>query len=99
MKNLTEEIYQQKINKIALTKGLIQRGEEIIEKGHIIDDYKFTVLNSYKKEYEKQVWNNERQWGLMLGYLIVVALTVLILFYIYIILGKKLYKIIFKLLF
>ncbi|APD05905.1 uncharacterized protein UJ101_00356 [Flavobacteriaceae bacterium UJ101] len=78
--NLTEEIYQQKINKIALTKGLIQRGEEIIEKGHIIDDYKFTVLNSYKKEYEKQVWNNERQWGLMLGYLIVVALTVLILF-------------------
>ncbi len=77
---LTEEIFQQKINKVSLTKGLIQRGDQIIEKGHIIDDYKFMVLNSYKKEYEQQVWNKEKQWGLILGYSIFVALTVLILF-------------------
>ncbi len=77
---LTEEIFQQKINKVSLTKGLIQRGDQIIEKGHIIDDYKFMVLNSYKKEYEQQVWNKEKQWGLILGYSIFVALTVLVLF-------------------
>ncbi|MFV0531345.1 MAG: HD family phosphohydrolase [Flavobacteriales bacterium] len=77
---LTEEIIQQKMNKISLTKGLIKRGEKIIEKGHIIDDYKFMVLDSYKKEYEQQVWNNKKQWGLTLGYFVIVALTILILF-------------------
>ncbi|MFV0237044.1 MAG: HD family phosphohydrolase [Flavobacteriales bacterium] len=78
--DLTEKIHQQKVDKIALTKGLIQLGDTIIEKGHIIDDYKFTVLNSYKKEYGKQVWSAEKQWGLALGYLIVITLTILILF-------------------
>lgn len=77
---LTEEVFQQKVNKIALTKGLIQRGDVIIEKGHIIDDYKFIALNSYQKEYELQAWSTKKQWGLILGYSIFIALTILILF-------------------
>ncbi len=77
---LTEEIHQQKMNKISLTKGLIQRGEKIIERGHIVDDYKFMVLNSYKKGYEQQIWNDDKQRSLTFGYFVIVALTISILF-------------------
>ncbi len=79
-KNLTQEVYQQKLNKISVSKGLIKRGEKIIKKGQLIDNEKFKELKSYKKEYEKQVWGHKKQVGLILGYVILITLIFSTLF-------------------
>ncbi len=79
-KVLTDKIQKEKLDKLSLTIGLIKRGEYIIKKGDVVDEYKFLVLKSYKKQYEKQVWNEGRQLGAKFGYLIIVSLAILILF-------------------
>lgn len=77
---LTREVYRQKLNKISVSKGLIKRGEKIIKKGQLIDNEKFKELKSYKKEYERQVWDHKKQVGLIIGYIILITLIFSTLF-------------------
>ncbi len=52
---------------LSLTYGMVQKGELIISEGELITAHKFQVLQSLKKEYEKQLSGNEKFYGILLG--------------------------------
>lgn len=74
-KEYTDEILKQKIENISLTKGLIQKGERIISKGEIVNDEKFEILESLKKEYIHQKQHRFSKWYIFLGQLILISLA------------------------
>jgi len=78
---LTDELLNQKIEKISTTRGLVQKGELIISKGEIINDLDYEVLRSYRKEYQKR-YSTTGSFVLIIGNLLLItaALSLLFLF-------------------
>ncbi len=64
---------------ISLTRGLIQKGELIISRGELINDWRFRVLESFRQEYGERigVYNS---WLFMLGQIIIISVCFTILF-------------------
>ncbi|HEX2395971.1 MAG TPA: HDIG domain-containing protein [Bacteroidales bacterium] len=69
------------INGVSLTRGLIQEGQGIISRGEYISNDKYLILESLRKEYERNLGFMERQL-VILGKLIllIASLTVIYLF-------------------
>jgi cyclic-di-AMP phosphodiesterase PgpH len=67
------------IDGISLTKGLIQDGQGIISKGEFIDDEKFLILESLRKEYEQNLGSIAR-WLVIVGKFIIVLASLLIIY-------------------
>jgi cyclic-di-AMP phosphodiesterase PgpH len=67
------------IDGISLTKGLIQDGQGIISKGEFIDDEKFLILESLRKEYEQNLGSMAR-WLVIFGKFIMVLASLLIIY-------------------
>lgn len=74
-KEYTDEILKQNLDNISLTKGLIQKGERIISKGEIVNEEKFEILESLKKEYIHQKKHRFSKWYIFLGQLILISLA------------------------
>lgn len=79
-KELTAEILQQKLDNISLTRSMIQKGERIISKGELVDDEKFEVLESLKKEHLQLKNKRFGLWSIFLGQILLVALALLSIF-------------------
>jgi putative nucleotidyltransferase with HDIG domain len=79
-KEFTEKALQEKLNKISFTKGKISKGELLISKGNILDDSKYKILNSLKNEHKNQQLSNSNFYWALLGYTLLVALTLMMLF-------------------
>jgi len=77
--DFTEKALQEKLNKISFTKGKISKGKLLISKGSILDDQKYKILNSLKKEYKNQHLSNKNFYWILLGYTLLVALTLMML--------------------
>ncbi|WP_046745833.1 HD family phosphohydrolase [Kordia zhangzhouensis] len=75
----TNSVLTQELSEIAYTRGNIQEGIRIIAKGEVVEGEKFAILNSLKKEYESQVWNESNYNWIVFGYVILVALALLML--------------------
>ncbi len=67
------------VEEISLNRGLVQEGELIISQGEIIDENKYTILESFRSEYEKRLGQND-MWFLLLGRLILVSACYLALY-------------------
>ncbi len=76
---LTNKIVNEELNKISQTEGLISENERIISKGDVVEGNKFRILNSLEKEYESQVWSKSNYYWVVFGYVILVALALLML--------------------
>ncbi len=76
---LTDKIIDEELSKISQTEGLISENERIISKGDVVEGNKFRILNSLQKEYESQVWNKSNYYWIVFGYVILVALALLML--------------------
>lgn len=76
---LTNKALTEQLENIAYTRGNIQEGIRIIAKGEVVEGEKFAILNSLKKEYESQVWNESNYNWIVFGYIILVALALLML--------------------
>lgn len=74
-KYYTNEILKQNLDNISLTKGLVQKGERIISKGEIVNEEKFEILESLKKEYIHQKKHRFSKWYIFLGQLILISLA------------------------
>ncbi|MCK4568666.1 MAG: HDIG domain-containing protein [Bacteroidales bacterium] len=70
---------------ISPTFGLVQDGERIISKGEVVNDARFIVLNSLKSNYEENLGGSETFYAILLGQVLIIAIaiTVLLLFFIY----------------
>ncbi len=70
------------LGSISLTRGMVQIGERIISKGELVDNERFLILESLKKEYEIQLGASSKYWTILLGQILLVciSITVLVLF-------------------
>ncbi|MDP2089401.1 MAG: HDIG domain-containing protein [Flavobacteriaceae bacterium] len=75
----TQKSLDEAINQLSLTKDFIAEKERIILKGDIVEGRKLAILNSLKKEFESQIWTKSNYKWIVLGYTILVALSLLML--------------------
>ncbi len=64
---------------ISLTRGLIQKGELIISRGELVNDWRFRVLESFRQEYAERV-GIYNSWLFIVGQVLLVSACFLILF-------------------
>ena len=72
---------EQALEDVSPTYGMVQKDELIINEGELVDDQKFAILNSLRKEYERRVGTTAQQNALMAGQLILVAAIFVALFF------------------
>lgn len=77
---LTESALNDELSKISYTRGEVDQGQLIIAKGEIVEDEDFKILNSLKDEYESELWMGSNYYFILLGYTILVALVLIMLF-------------------
>ncbi len=76
----TEETIASDIANINPNRGIIEKGGRIIAKGEVVEGEKFQILNSLKKEFQSQIWNQSNYYWLIVGYSMLVSLVFLMLF-------------------
>jgi putative nucleotidyltransferase with HDIG domain len=81
---ITELSQKELLKNLSLTSGIIQSGERIIDRGEIVNEELFLILNSMKKEYDHRKSSMKRSYLVFSGELILVAgLILLFFFYLY----------------
>ncbi|MCM2301712.1 MAG: HDIG domain-containing protein [Flavobacteriaceae bacterium] len=75
----TQKSLEEAINQISLTTDFISEKERIILKGDIVEGRKLAILNSLKKEFQSQIWTKSNYKWIVLGYSILVALSLLMI--------------------
>jgi len=68
------------IEGISLTKGMIQAGERIVSKGELVDNENYRIIESLKREYEKQVGGSNRFYMVIVGQGMLVVAVFIVLF-------------------
>lgn len=77
---LTESALNDELSKISYTRGEVNQGQLIVAKGEIVENEDFKILNSLKDEYESELWMGSNYYFILLGYIILVALVLIMLF-------------------
>lgn len=72
-------ILKQQFDKMADSKGGRVKGQSIIAKGEIVTPEKFEVLNSMKKEYEKQTGGTSNYFFVLIGQVAAVTVCMVLL--------------------
>ena len=78
--SLTEKALEEDLSKISYTRGEVSEGRLIIAKGEVVEAENFKMLNSLKEEYESELWRGNNYYFIILGYTILVALVLVMLF-------------------
>ena len=69
----TEKVKKDKLQKIAVSTGMVQTGEKIIDKGEIISEKTYNILQSLKQISEKEAGSVQKQGSLILGISVLVT--------------------------
>ncbi|SFU78254.1 hypothetical protein SAMN05216480_1268 [Pustulibacterium marinum] len=77
--NFTNKAKEEALSKISYTRGTVDRGKKIIVKGEVVEGEKYTILESLKQEYQSQLWNENNYTYVIVGYGLLIALTILML--------------------
>ena len=77
---LTERALEEELSRISYTRGEVSEGTLIIAKGEVVEAENFKILNSLKEEYESELWRGTNSYFIILGYTILVALVLVMLF-------------------
>lgn len=68
---ISDKFLAQSIADISTTKGVVQKGEEIVAQGTLIDEATFQKLLSLRSSYEEKNLSRQHPWWMFIGYLIV----------------------------
>ncbi|WP_422350788.1 HD family phosphohydrolase [Flagellimonas sp.] len=77
---LTDRALEDELSKISFTRGEVSEGRLIIAKGEVVEAENFKILDSLKAEYESELWRGTNFYFILLGYTILVALVLIMLF-------------------
>ncbi len=77
--SLTQQVLEEELSKVSLTRGSIEKDQLIISKGQVVEDDQYDILDSLKSEYESQVWNSANYNWVLVAYTLLVALALLML--------------------
>lgn len=78
--NLSKKALDDELTKISLTRGTIDEGKLIIAKGEVVEADNFIILESLKDEFESELWASNNYYFILLGYTVLVALVLMMLF-------------------
>jgi putative nucleotidyltransferase with HDIG domain len=78
-KAFTEKVLQSDLEKVAFTRGSVERETLIISKGEVVEGNKYQVLKSLESEYESQVWTKSNYNWILFAYTLLVSLALLML--------------------
>ncbi|WP_224490151.1 HD family phosphohydrolase [Robertkochia flava] len=76
---LTNTTLQAKLSRVTRTRGNVDKGKRIIAKGEVVEGEKYNILSSLRREYQSQLWNERNYNWIVLGYVLIVALTLFML--------------------
>jgi len=79
-KDLSDKAYEEELSSISLTRGNIFEGDLIISNGEVVESDDFNILGSLKDEYESELWRGSNYYFILLGYTLLVALVLMMLF-------------------
>lgn len=77
---LTEKTLEDALSKISYTRGTIDEGKLIIAKGEVVEADNLKLLESLKSEFESELWADSNYYFILVGYTVLVALVLLMLF-------------------
>lgn len=79
---INQKILNESLKNISKYRGMISSGEVIIDRGILVDEYKYTILESLKNEYDKRlgILGNKYIVSLGQGVLVGLILTLLMVF-------------------
>ena len=66
-KQRSDESLHDVLSSVPLATGVAQKGQKIIDRGEIVDDYAFRAIESYKKENERRNSNTTQQQLTLFG--------------------------------
>jgi len=82
--SITQRLLQQAFDEMIAVKGKINKGQAIIDRGDIVEEYEYDVLESLRAEYdERTISRTGLQWSLLGEIGIVVVLLGLLVLFIY----------------
>ena len=76
------------LSAIPLASGMVLSGQKIIDRGEIVDDYTFRVLNSFEREMQRRSSSSNEMATRVLGQFLYVGIIIL-LFTLYLVLFRK----------
>ena len=77
----TEEFKQQEVDKIVAARGLVRRGDVIVQRGATITSEVYQKLVSYKEQYETEYISSRQHVTVLMGYLLLVSLVFVLYFF------------------
>lgn len=75
----TDSELKRALESISLYKGMVQRGEQIIARGEVVNNEDFMVLESLKENYEKQFGTPRAFFSILIGQAILISISILVL--------------------
>ncbi|MDO6472730.1 HD family phosphohydrolase [Maribacter sp. 1_MG-2023] len=78
--NLTQKARNEALSKLSYTRGTVDQGRLIIAKGEVVEAENLKVLESLKSEYESELWTASNYYYILIGYTVLVALVLIMLF-------------------
>ncbi|MDA9089386.1 HDIG domain-containing protein [Maribacter arcticus] len=78
--NLTQKARDEALSKLSYTRGTVDQGRLIIAKGEVVEAENLKVLESLKAEYESELWTANNYYYILIGYTVLVALVLIMLF-------------------
>lgn len=77
--NFTSKAIDEALSKISYTRGSVDKDKRIIAKGEVVEGDKYIILDSLKKEYQSQLWNDNNFYVIVFGYVLLISISVLML--------------------
>ncbi len=77
---LTNKTLEEELSRISTTRGNVSEGALIIAKGEVVEAENLKALDSLKSEFESELWKGNNYYYLLIGYMILVALVLMMLF-------------------
>ncbi|MBK9359188.1 MAG: hypothetical protein IPN08_17720 [Bacteroidales bacterium] len=65
------------VSEIPNSRGMVQAGERIIQKGELVNSEKFQVLESLRADYQERLGSTFRYNNILLGQSLLIALTMI----------------------
>lgn len=77
---LSKKYLDDQLQNVSATRGMVQAGQAIILKGEVVDVATFRILETMRKDYEKDIGQSAQNYVVVLGQTLLVFLALLVFY-------------------
>jgi putative nucleotidyltransferase with HDIG domain len=88
----SEKVRQERLQQVSPSRGMVQGGEKIIDRGEIVDEKTYNILYSLKIISEQEAGSAQRQAGLIIGIVLLIGGFMACFFFYFYYLRDKIYE-------